>query len=553
MQKRRAAAAFVVIAGLLSPASAAAEHTPHQTGKTWVAGTVTATQIPAEVYHRNSWNCPGRTETSANGERRTFGCLRHNAGGNQWLPATDGPSSTTTRCPGAADCGHGSGGGWRYVGHTDIVTEPASTSYSCTVDGSTTATTQANSAHCGKWVNVVCPAGQHLHGSTCRADHAAEPACPTDNTAAVRLTWAGHNSAGADATRTKTCPVPGSDSGDDTSTTTTTTTQPPAPTVVLSGGCRIGDPRATLAGLASRSRAADKFNPYTWPDYRAGNGWSWWPGVQEHPGPSSRGTMLSGAYFAPAGSENLTDETELWLRAEIRHPLHPNQWPRPSVREYPEGASPSARSVSTVTIRGNTWAQYSDGRSTSSTGTCGTIRTRIARLEVKLEVKPTDPGASITYYNITGVNGMQDDVPSASALSSGRVWGPPWSLPPISEYIASSQHVPRSAAGVFKIAYGPADSTRTRTYTVTVTAVWEIRITGVTAAGLHAGKTDSVAMSSTLRTVPPLVGAGFDRLVHDALTLGHSDPLRLVARARTELNMCGKPGGSSIWDLLGPE
>ena len=77
---------------------------------------------------------------------------------------------------------------------------------------------------------------------------------------------------------------------------------------------------------------------------------------------------------------------------------------------------------------------------------------------------------------------------------------------------------------------------------------------------LHAGKTDSVAMSSTLRTVPPLVGAGFDRLFHDALMLGYSDPLRLVARARTELNMCGKPGGSSIWylgsniwDLLGPE
>ena len=68
---------------------------------------------------------------------------------------------------------------------------------------------------------------------------------------------------------------------------------------------------------------------------------------------------------------------------------------------------------------------------------------------------------------------------------------------------------------------------------------------------LHAGKTDSVAMSSALRTAPPLVGAGFDRLVHDALTIGDSDPLRLVARARIELSMCGKEGGSSIWDLLG--
>lgn len=54
---------------------------------------------------------------------------------------------------------------------------------------------------------------------------------------------------------------------------------------------------------------------------------------------------------------------------------------------------------------------------------------------------------------------------------------------------------------------------------------------------LHAGKTDSVAMSSTLRTVPPLVGAGFDRLVHDALVIKKSKPLRLVARAQTELSL----------------
>ena len=37
---------------------------------------------------------------------------------------------------------------------------------------------------------------------------------------------------------------------------------------------------------------------------------------------------------------------------------------------------------------------------------------------------------------------------------------------------------------------------------------------------LHAGITNSVAMDPTLRTVPPLVGAGFDRLVHDALATG---------------------------------
>ncbi len=68
---------------------------------------------------------------------------------------------------------------------------------------------------------------------------------------------------------------------------------------------------------------------------------------------------------------------------------------------------------------------------------------------------------------------------------------------------------------------------------------------------LHAGITNSEAMDPTLRTVPPLVGAGFDRLVHDALATGTSEPLRLVARARTELELCGGDGGAAIWDLLG--
>ncbi len=68
---------------------------------------------------------------------------------------------------------------------------------------------------------------------------------------------------------------------------------------------------------------------------------------------------------------------------------------------------------------------------------------------------------------------------------------------------------------------------------------------------MHAGTTDSVAMEATLRTVPSLVGAGLDRLVHDALTTGKSEPLRLVARARTQLELCGSDGGTVAWDLLG--
>ena len=68
---------------------------------------------------------------------------------------------------------------------------------------------------------------------------------------------------------------------------------------------------------------------------------------------------------------------------------------------------------------------------------------------------------------------------------------------------------------------------------------------------LHAGKIDSVAMPAVLRTAPPLVGAGLDRLVHDALAKGESSPLRLVARARTALDTCGRQGGTRVWDLLG--
>lgn len=68
---------------------------------------------------------------------------------------------------------------------------------------------------------------------------------------------------------------------------------------------------------------------------------------------------------------------------------------------------------------------------------------------------------------------------------------------------------------------------------------------------LHAGRTDSVVMTTTLRTTPPLVGAGLDRLVHAALTLPDFDAARLVARARVELEMVGKTGGCHVVDLLG--
>lgn len=67
---------------------------------------------------------------------------------------------------------------------------------------------------------------------------------------------------------------------------------------------------------------------------------------------------------------------------------------------------------------------------------------------------------------------------------------------------------------------------------------------------LHAGITDSIAMTTTLRTVPPLVGAGMDRLVHEALVTGSVDPLELVARGRVELRLSDS-NPSNVLELLG--
>ena len=68
---------------------------------------------------------------------------------------------------------------------------------------------------------------------------------------------------------------------------------------------------------------------------------------------------------------------------------------------------------------------------------------------------------------------------------------------------------------------------------------------------LHAGEMNSVAMVTALRTAPPLVGAGLDRLVHDALAIGEADPHRLVAKARLAIEMASAKDGPHIADLLG--
>lgn len=69
---------------------------------------------------------------------------------------------------------------------------------------------------------------------------------------------------------------------------------------------------------------------------------------------------------------------------------------------------------------------------------------------------------------------------------------------------------------------------------------------------MHGGSFRSIALSATLRTAPPLVGAGLDRIVHAQLgSQQPMTPLSLSARAEAELELLGSDGASWIVDLLG--
>ncbi|WP_133873396.1 integrase [Paractinoplanes brasiliensis] len=65
----------------------------------------------------------------------------------------------------------------------------------------------------------------------------------------------------------------------------------------------------------------------------------------------------------------------------------------------------------------------------------------------------------------------------------------------------------------------------------------------------HGGTTAAVALDAALRTAAPLVGAGLDRLLHAALTLG-IEPLDLAARAENSLALVGDPLGPPLTGLL---
>lgn len=66
---------------------------------------------------------------------------------------------------------------------------------------------------------------------------------------------------------------------------------------------------------------------------------------------------------------------------------------------------------------------------------------------------------------------------------------------------------------------------------------------------VHWGKTDAVALKSTLRTVAPLVGAGMDRIAHGWFVEGVS-PIELSARARLGIDLVGISSGPLPVDLL---
>ncbi|PRW63337.1 integrase [Actinopolyspora mortivallis] len=68
---------------------------------------------------------------------------------------------------------------------------------------------------------------------------------------------------------------------------------------------------------------------------------------------------------------------------------------------------------------------------------------------------------------------------------------------------------------------------------------------------LHGGDTTAIALSATLRSSPPLVGAGLDRIVHAWLGNG-TGPLELAARAENALTLVGDPDGPDVTELLEP-
>jgi len=68
---------------------------------------------------------------------------------------------------------------------------------------------------------------------------------------------------------------------------------------------------------------------------------------------------------------------------------------------------------------------------------------------------------------------------------------------------------------------------------------------------LHGGRLDSVSLTTSLRTVAKLAGAGMDRITHGQYVQGLR-PLELVARANLAISLINQQSALSCVDLLEP-
>ena len=66
---------------------------------------------------------------------------------------------------------------------------------------------------------------------------------------------------------------------------------------------------------------------------------------------------------------------------------------------------------------------------------------------------------------------------------------------------------------------------------------------------LHGGKVTGDGRAEILATVPPLVGAGLDRIAHAWFT-ERTSPIELAARAELGLELVGSPSGKHPTELL---
>ncbi|MFI7607431.1 integrase [Micromonospora sp. NPDC049366] len=163
--------------------------------------------------------------------------------------------------------------------------------------------------------------------------------------------------------------------------------------------------------------------------------------------------------------------------------------------------------------------------------TCSWPRAELTALSYRHKPNPPDPlSTELTQLK----NNMERSRAVASALAGGHV-------------LAVSS--PSDAAAVQRMAAVLANPYKELADVRTVFEGVLRRLYRQRNIVVHGGTTASVAMDATLRTAPPLVGAGLDRLVHAKLQTGVG-PLELAARAANSLELVGDSLGPEVVSLL---